>query len=69
MIATAFEDEFDDGKRREMERAIQLVLQARFGPLSPTARKRLANYPVDKLEDLMDAAVRTRSLKDLGLQD
>ena len=60
---------YEDGEENSKRRVIEVVLQARFGPLSPTVRQRIADYPAEKLEDLVDAVYVAKSLKELGFED
>jgi len=53
------------GERKILERQ----LQRRFGPLNPEIRERLAHLPVERLEELADAILDAKSLKELGLED
>lgn len=45
------------------------ILEARFGPLSETARQRLDAWPADRLAELGRAQVSAQSLAELGLED
>jgi hypothetical protein len=53
------------GERTILERQ----LQRRFGPLKPEIRERLARLPAERLEELADAILDAKSLKELGLDD
>jgi len=55
----------EEGERRILER----LLQKRFGPLNSELRKRLTSVPADRLEELADAILDAKSLKELGLED
>ncbi len=47
----------------------QGYLEARFGPLSPSAHERLENLDPERLEALTLALLKARSLQELGLED
>jgi hypothetical protein len=44
-------------------------LDERFGPLSEQVGRRLAEMPTEKLQPMVRAMMRARSLRDLGLED
>jgi hypothetical protein len=62
MLATSWHEQ---GARKILER----LLQRRFGPLSDEVRERLASLPAERLEELADAILEAKSLKELGLED
>jgi hypothetical protein len=45
------------------------MLEARFGPLSPSAQERLENLDPERLEALSLALLKAQSLQELGLED
>ena len=45
------------------------VLQRRFGPLRETVRRRVEEWPADKLEELVESALSATSLSELGLDE
>ncbi|HKI33829.1 MAG TPA: DUF4351 domain-containing protein [Gemmataceae bacterium] len=55
----------EQGERKILERQ----LQKRFGPLSDKVRERLAALSAERLEELAEAILDAKSLKDLGLED
>lgn len=69
MNKTVFEEGMEKGIEQGQRRAIERALLRRFKALSSTARQRLASCPAEKLDDLLDAAIDAKSLKDLGLED
>jgi hypothetical protein len=60
---------FEEGREEGQRRTIRLQLEKRFGPLTPTARQRLNEWPVERLDDLLLALLDAPSLKALGLED
>jgi flagellar biosynthesis/type III secretory pathway protein FliH len=54
----------EEGQRR----LVHSQLETRFGPLSEEARKRMASWPVQRLEELGLALVTAGSLRELGLE-
>jgi hypothetical protein len=69
ILKTICENAMSDGEEQGRRRAIALILQRRFGLLKDAVRDRLAVYPAEKLDDLLDAIFDAKSLKDLGLED
>jgi hypothetical protein len=47
-------------------RLLRELLEARFGPLSPAAQARLANWPAERLTELGRALMSADSLEQLG---
>lgn len=60
---------YEDATEKAQRRSIERVLQRRFGPVGETVRQRIAAYPADKLDELLESAVDAPSPKDLGLED
>ena len=48
---------------------LQKLLEARFGPLSPSAQQRLESLSPERLEALALELLKARSLQELGLED
>src|SRR5258708_35846468 len=69
MIKSIYDEALEKGMEKGQRRAIEKILQVRFGMLSETTRQRLADYPAEKLDTLLEAALAGKSLKDLGLED
>ncbi len=65
MAVTTFEKGMHQGSRT----TLQKQLEARFGPLSAGARKRLESLDGDRLEALTLELLTARSLQELGLED
>jgi hypothetical protein len=65
MIKTAYEDGFNEGLRKELEK----LLKARFGPLSLRMRQRLQDLPPARIMELGRAAMEMKSIRELGLED
>lgn len=65
MPMTSFEKGLEQGQRMVAEKQ----LEARFGPLSAAARKRLERMDAAHLEALTLGLLTARSLRDLGLED
>lgn len=68
MNKTVFEEGLEKGIQGQ-RRMIQRQVKRKFGPLSDAVLQRLADYPVEKLEDLAEAVVVAQSLKELRLED
>ncbi len=60
-----FERGVDQGRRE----VLRELLEDRFGPLSPSVRERLQQWPADRLPELRRAVVTAQSLRDLGLEE
>ena len=65
MNKTIYEEGLEKGKRSSIER----VLRRHFGKLSESVQQRVAEYPAEKLDDLLESAVDAPSLKEIGLED
>jgi hypothetical protein len=60
---------FERGEESGQRRLVREQLEERFGPLSETARTRLAAWAGDRLGELGRSLVRANSLVELGLED
>ncbi len=65
MAVTTFEKGLQQGQRT----TLQKQLEARFGPLSASARGRLDSLGSERLEALALALLEAQSLQELGLED
>lgn len=54
----------EEGARLEAERSLESVLQARFGPLEPSVRERLAGASLSELRALVSRAVVASTLEE-----
>jgi Domain of unknown function (DUF4351) len=50
-------------------RDILLLLQKKFGPLSPAVGHRVIDWPAERLEELLLALLDASSLRALGLEE
>jgi hypothetical protein len=69
MAMTTFEKGVQQGLQQGWRTAIEKLLEARFGPLSPSAQQRLDSLSAERLESLTLALLTARSLQELGLED
>jgi flagellar biosynthesis/type III secretory pathway protein FliH len=73
MAVTTFEKGVQAGLQQGMQQGQRTVLQkqleARFGPLGPSAQQRLESLNPERLEALTLALLKAQSLQDLGLED
>ena len=60
---------FEKGMEQGTRKSLKLVLEERFGPLSPPASQRLDQWPSDQVESLFKSALKAQNLKELGLED
>jgi hypothetical protein len=65
MSTTWFEEGIEEGFRRALLRH----LEKRFGPLPPHVRERVKAANAERLEEMTDAVLDAKSLKELGLED
>jgi hypothetical protein len=65
MAITTFEKGLQQGQRTTLRKQ----LEARFGPLGPSAQQRLDSLSPERLEALTLELLKARSLQDLGLED
>jgi hypothetical protein len=65
MAMTTFEKGLLQGQRTMFRK----LLEARFGPLSPSAQERLESLSPEQLEALTLALLEAQSLQELGLED
>jgi hypothetical protein len=57
------------GMDQGLRRMLQMLLENRFGPLTPVVRQRLDAVPSNKLEELGQALLHGKSLREMGLED
>lgn len=69
MNKTVYEEGMEKGEVKAPRRLLRNQLQDRFGPLNETVQARLAEMPVERLEVIGLALLKSTSLKDLGLSD
>jgi hypothetical protein len=69
MVMTTFEKGLQQGQQQGQRTMLQKQLEARFGPLSPSARERFENLSPERLEALALELLEARSLQELGLED
>jgi hypothetical protein len=73
MAVTTFEKGVQAGLQQGLQQGqrmmLQKVLEARFGPLSPSARQRLDSLSPEQLDALTLALLKAQSLQELGLED
>ena len=67
MATTWFEQGLEEGLLKGQRRTLLLMLEKRFGPLSPESRARLESWPKERLDEVTLALVDARSLEELGL--
>ena len=60
---------FEKGEAQGQRRSARLLLEKKFGSLSPEAQQRLNEWPAERLDDLLLALLDAPSLKALGLED
>jgi hypothetical protein len=65
MMKTTFEKGMEKGQRN----SARLVLEKKFGPLTPTVQQRLEEWPAERLDELLLALVEAPSLKALELEE
>jgi hypothetical protein len=65
MMMTTYEKGMEKGQRK----SVQVLLEHRFGPLSPTAVQRLEEWPAERLTELLIGVLNAPSLQALGLED
>jgi hypothetical protein len=66
---TTFEKGLQQGLQEGRRTTLEKLLEARFGPLSPSAQQRLDNLSGERLEALTLALLKARSLQELDLED
>jgi Domain of unknown function (DUF4351) len=65
MMKTTFEKGMEKGQRK----SARLLLEKRFGPLTPEVQQRLEEWPTDRLDELLLALVDAPSLRALNLEE
>ena len=58
-----------EGQHEGVLKSLRIVLEEKFGPLSPPILARLTAMPAEELDQLLRSAVRAQSLEDLGLEN
>jgi hypothetical protein len=69
MAMTTFERGVQAGLQQGQRTMLRKVLEARFGPLNPSAQQRFESLSPEQLEDLVLSLLKARSLQELGLED
>jgi hypothetical protein len=69
MAQTTFEKGVQAGLQQGWRTALQKLLESRFGPLSPSAQRRLESLSTERLEGLILAQLKAQSLQELDLED
>jgi Domain of unknown function (DUF4351) len=69
LAKTSFERGKEEGLVQGERSLIRRLLEAQFGPLSPTASQRLEQLPPERLETLGLDLLQGRSLMEMGLED
>jgi hypothetical protein len=67
--ATTFEKGVQAGLQQGWRTALQELLEARFGPLTPVAQQRLEGLSSERLKALTRELLKAQSLQELGLED
>lgn len=60
---------YDEGVEQGQRKALQILLEERFGPLDEQVRNRLQLLPGERLDALMRAAIKAQSLQELDLNE
>jgi len=69
LLGASYERGLQEGLLQGQRQAVQTLLEARFRPLSPTARRRLESLPAEQLNQLLLAVLTAQSLQELGLEE
>ena len=69
MAVTTFEKGLQAGLQQGQRTMLQKLLEARFGPLSPSAQQRLESLGPEQLEALAVELLKAQSLEELGLEN
>ena len=69
MAVTTFEKGVQAGLQQGQRTMLQKRLEARFGPLTASARERLDNLGPERIEALALELRKAQSLQELGLED
>jgi hypothetical protein len=68
-MLTTYERGRIEGQREERRQLATLMLEAKFGPLSPDAKQRLEALSPEQLAQLLLDFAKGQSLKELHLED
>lgn len=60
---------FEQGEVKGQRKILALLLEQRFGPLSPQVRERLESLSAERLDEVARAVLGAKSLEELGLAD
>jgi hypothetical protein len=69
MMTTTFEKGVAQGLEQGQRKSARLLLERRFGPLTPQATRRLEAWPAERLPELLLALLDAPSLRALGLEE
>ena len=69
MAMTTYEKGVAQGRAQGLRQSIRMTLEHHCGPLSASVAARLEAWPAEGLDDLLSAAIKGASLKELGLED
>jgi len=69
LLGASYERGLQEGLLQGQRQAVQILLEARFGPLSPTAWRRSDSLPAERLNQLLLAVLTAQSLQELGLEE
>jgi len=77
MNTTSYEKGLEKGIEKGIEKGLEkgqreilrMLIDERFGPVSPAVLERIEQLPAAQLKPLGKALVRAQSLRDLGLED
>jgi hypothetical protein len=75
MMTTTWEKGLAEGRAQGLEQGrvqgqrqlVRAVLEHQFGPLSPTTSQRLDAWPAERLQELLLAVLKAKSLQEVGL--
>jgi hypothetical protein len=59
----------EQGQQQGERKMLRLILEGRYGPLSPRALERLESWPADRLAELGSALLLSQTLSELGLEE
>ena len=65
MNTTSYEKGLEKGQRE----ILRMLIDERFGPLSPAVLERIEQLPAERLKPLGKALVHAQSLRDLALEE
>lgn len=57
------------GREEGQREALRILLEDKFGPLSPAVMQRINSLPADQLKELLRAVSKATTLQELRLQE